>query len=113
MSSFFIADLEIGFRLSQYIYPEPTQNEIISDVVLVKKNDKKTELTYNIRVIIDSPPPGINAAANGSDYFSFLEDKVLFLPTHQNVTLPFILLPDDLLEGIEGFRITSAYNFPA
>ena len=74
-----------------------------------------------MRIVFDLPGTGVNVATsqhmasqlNASDYFESLENGVLtFSDSEQTITVPFTLLPDDLLEGIEGFRITATSMLP-
>ena len=108
-----IAALQIGFQLPQYDFLEPNQSAVIFDVQLT---NRQSEQTYNVSIIFGEPGSGIRAATqhvanrNDSDYdIGSLENEVLTLSSLEpSMTIPFTLLPDDIVEGIEGFRIAIA-----
>jgi hypothetical protein len=98
-----------------YILPEPDEERRNNDVVLIREGGCRSEQTFLVAVDVGEPDSGIRSATlemldQRGDYSvggnSFIQ--VFFNPNQENVSLPLTLFPDNLPEGLEAFRATSA-----
>ena len=97
---------------------EPVSGQAeITNVTLIKEDDRESEQTYGLQLTFGDPPPDINAATlqqvdqvEGFDYVvrnsTDRTFNVLFLPSESVVSFTWFVVPDDLVEGTEGFRVT-------
>ena len=111
----FYTALRIGFQLPIYNFTEPNIPTPFN-VTLVKEGNRQTEQTFGIIIRFGDPSRGISPAslqleenlAASSDYLVNVPGNNVincsFGPDENSVTIAFTLLPDDFIEGIEGFR---------
>ena len=118
-----IIAIRIGFQLPQYNFTEPKNSHILIDnVTLIKEGNRQSEQTFNISIRFGDPGTGIHTASsqhttsdNNPDYVTPFDSVAVFqsFPPHEQVlVINITLLPDDLLEGLEGFRISATPVFP-
>ncbi len=117
--NFFIA-LIIGFEEEYYTYTEPVSRMLISNVALVKEDNRQSEQTFLVAVTVNSPnleeisPATARDDGGLNDYDivgapnGFL--TILFPPSLQRRPYLFFLSPDDVAEGPEGFLALSSPN---
>ncbi len=110
------SEIRIGFQLTQYDYFEPDLTPVTyRNVTLVKEDNRVSEQTFGIQIIFGDPGQGINAAtlqqvgqSAGYDYVIDIPGSnrlnVVFHPNQSELSVQFSLQPDDLFEGIEGFK---------
>jgi hypothetical protein len=97
---------------------EPDVETRNSDVMLIREGGRLSEQTFLVAVGIGEPDSGLRSAtietldqrgdysvtgSTGANFF-----QVFFGPIQTNVSLPLTFFPDDLAEGTEAFRATSA-----
>ncbi len=123
--------IQINFQMKQYDYQEPEMqfdnvtlegntSDLVGNIKLIKEDNRKSERTFNVSIVFGDPGAGIRAASSqhnaslldDSDYIGSPESIVAFSPSEQEMAISFTLLPDDLFEGLEGFRITATPIFP-
>ena len=108
--------MRIGFRLSQYDYFEPDFDTIITNLTLIKEDNRLSEQTFGVIVIFHDPGAGVRPATLQESFtqetpFDYLIDTpgnddivLVFQPFQSEITANFILLSDELPEGTEAFR---------
>ena len=103
-------DIQFGFQSREYIFYEPYVGRHISNIVIIKRNNRRTEQTLTVNASINNTcSKGINTATQGEDYMllsgssNTLQFKVF--PNQQNITIDFFINADDLIEGTEFFRV--------
>lgn len=118
--------MAIGFRLTEYAFQEPSTPIRIRNVTLIKEDSRTSEQTFTVFVNFSDPGNGVSPASlqqesgqvESSDYVVTTPGRAAitkqFLPNQQEITIEFTLLPDNILEGVEGFRATvqSAVSSP-
>ena len=109
--------LRIGFKLPLYNFSEPNTRTLIENVTLIKEDNRSTEQTFGITIMFDDPGAGVRSAsiqqnANQTDNFDYVVDvpgndeiSLSFGPDDSEINIAFSLQPDELLEGIESFRV--------
>lgn len=112
--------LRIGFQLKVYNFYEPNDtNSSYGNVTLIKEDDRISEQTFGIRIIVGNPGRATNLATlqevgqeDGFDYAIFSPANgsitLLFYPNQSEITFMISVVSDDLIEGTEGFRASVA-----
>ena len=117
-----ILALQIGFRLPQYDYFEPNEQTQFENVTLIREDNRQTEQTFAVSISLSDSGAGVRPATfqsslanqlTGFDYFLYgapgiTSITINFSPTNSGIIIPFTLLPDELPEGTEGFRLSIA-----
>ena len=101
--------------MNAYIFSEPTIGAKLTNVTLIKEDNRPTEQTFGFRLVfgdtieVRSATLQIEGSLHGFDYVitapGSTEFFTLLSPDEDRVEIPFIIFPDDLVEGTEGFRI--------
>lgn len=111
--------IAIGFQFSSYKFDEPDMLTPFSDMVfLVKQDDRQSEQTFSVLVIVDNPlSPVLPATLQNTDpsvEFDYTlgapgqtASTYLFPPGFSNISFDFSLNGDDLTEGFEAFLASS------
>lgn len=107
-------DLEIGFQRFTYDFREPSSEDEVITVTLVKLDGRKTEQTLTVNLSSQSQTPNvlIQSASNGDggveeqDY-SIVHSVLLWKPEDRSLTIPIRITADARLEGSEGFQLTA------
>ena len=118
-----LTDIRIGFSRELYEYFEPSEETIITNITLVKDDNRVSEQTFRIRIVVSDPtsmrPATLHTEDIEPDSWDYPVGQVgqHFLlidisPAQQSLLVAFILNDDDVPEGLEGFRLTAAGGFP-
>jgi hypothetical protein len=98
-----------------YTFTEPDKEGPNNDVLLIREGGRQSEQTFLVAVDVGEPDSGIRSATRdrfGQDGdYSVGENnfiQVFFVPNQINVSLPLTFFPDNVTEGLEAFRATSA-----
>ena len=116
MKDFFdLAALRIGFQLPQYDYFEPDSQVLITNVTLIKEDNRMSEQTFAVSLLFgdpDAPTRPATLQQSSESSFDYLVSNpgessitVEFAPEQTEVSVTFFLFPDDFPEGTEGFSI--------
>ena len=107
----------IGFKEEFYTYTEPERWTLISNVTLVKENNRQSKQTFSVAVGISSPnledvslaTARVGGKLNDYDIAGAPNGFLTFLfpPTLQRTSYFFPLNPDDVAEGTEVFLALS------
>lgn len=78
---------------------------------MIKRYNLQTEQTFGIIVSFESPASGLRSASrheetDSADYALDFPGNVTFGPAMNAVNISFELLPDEVVEGTEHFRVS-------
>lgn len=118
--------LRIGFPRSTYTFVEPREPRNVT-ISLEKQDGRRTEQTFLISVVASASSPNAkitpatissveaDGSVNNNDYsISTPGDNtvlVIFRPEEQTVEFELTLYPDNVTEGLEGFRVERLRDF--
>ena len=121
--------IRIGFEQPYYTYVEPIFEVVVDKfftphsgspvngpIYLAKEDTGSSEQTFSVVVQIASASnfgQNIQPATHNEDYSLSVEQTHVtlpFLPYDQRIIVPFTLFTDDVPEGTEAFRLSSAPN---
>lgn len=121
---FVCTDIEIGFELDAYTFPEPMFSfETFSTIRVIKGSITERTLEYTI-VVSSSAPPGVDVAlqstSDSDNDFAVAgrsEQEITrqFIPDDQSQIVEIDIFQDGILESLEAFRMTiesAATGFP-
>ena len=112
-----LTDIHIGFSSELYEYFEPSSETFITNVTLMKDNNRESEQTFSVGIHF-SDPASVRPAAlltnDTRDSWDYSIQRVpgqafvlrFLRPDQQSVTVSFYLNSDDVPEGPEGFQLT-------
>ena len=101
-----------------YDFFEPNDTKtLFGNVTLIKEDNHLSEQTFGIRITFGDPGQRTNVATlqevgqvDGFDYVVSHPGNdsitLYFQPNQSEITFTFCVVPDDLVEGTEGFRAT-------
>ena len=78
---------------------------------MVKENSRPTEQRFDVRINLGTIAGVISSATEGEDYATDMVDNTIvrpFLASQEYIQFGLRLFPDDILEGTEGFILTSS-----
>ena len=115
--------IRIGFTSEVYQYNEPDFLMYITNVTIVKEDNRVSEQTFGVGITVSNPlmlsPATLETADNinfdytlGSPGDTFIVSQ--FLPNQQSIGFYFFLNSDELPEGTEAFQasLISVEGFP-
>ena len=113
----YIIDLVIGFERQSYTFNEPDNSMVITEVALVKEDNRLSEQTFFVAVGISDPTlPNVSPATSesealGGDYQIPRANNgtptIIFEPHMERSQYTFSLYSDEIAERREGFVIFS------
>ena len=109
--------IRIGYALEVYQYFEPDSLMLITNVTLVKEDNRVSEQTFGVNITVSDPQmlsPATLRTDNTStnyDYSLGIRGQTFqvlqFLPSQQSITFNFLLNSDEVPEGTEAFQASS------
>ena len=115
-----LIDLVIGFERQSYTFNEPDHSILITEVALVKEDNRVSEQTFHVAVGISDPTlPDVSPATSDSEAFGgdYMIPRsidgiriIIFEPHMERSQYTFFLYSDEIAERREGFLIFSGPN---
>lgn len=112
----FTATIRIGFKFEQYNFFEPKLIPVtFRNVTIIRENNRLSEQTFGVQITFGDPDSELSAATlqqigqnSGYDYVLDVPGNdhlnLSFYPNQSEISVAFSLQPDNVVEGIEGFR---------
>ena len=118
-SYYFHAVIRIGYELALYTFEEPDFETYISQVRLIREDNRQSEQTFSMAISITDPTTGnihaatLDSATDPNQTYDFRGTQpgqrfftLRFFPQAPFVSINFFFNADSLPEGLEGFSLS-------